>query len=114
MPIAQQDTFETDETKSTETKSIQRRAQRHRRNVWFGKSIRRHVASQGVIRKNAEMGGEQERRPENRRSNRKMVIEMARGRVLRRKNIPLRIRSAHAEAEVGPEPVLLEIEIVLD
>jgi len=43
-----------------------------------------------------------------------MVIQMARGGVLHRKKIPCRIYSSHAEARVGPEPVLLEIEIVLD
>jgi hypothetical protein len=43
-----------------------------------------------------------------------MVIQMARGGVLYRKKIPCRIYSSHAEARVGPEPILLEIEIVLD
>ncbi len=39
---------------------------------------------------------------------------MACGCVLSRKKISCRIRSSHAEGRVGPEPVLLEIEIVLD
>ena len=43
-----------------------------------------------------------------------MVIQMACGGVLHRKKIPCGVRSSHAEARVGPEPVLLEIEIVLD
>src|ERR1700745_3592768 len=72
------------------------------------------MASEGVIRKNTKMGGEQKRRPENRGPDRTMVIQVARGRVLHRKKIPCRICSSHADARVGPEPVLLEIEIVLD
>src|ERR1700751_4235473 len=43
-----------------------------------------------------------------------MIIQMARGGVLHRKKIPCRICPSHAEARVGPEPILLEIEIVLD
>ena len=60
------------------------------------------------------MRGEQKRRPENRWPNREMVIEMAGGRVLGGKNVPCRVRSAHTEGRIGPEPILLEIEIVLD
>ena len=43
-----------------------------------------------------------------------MVIEMAGGRVLLGENISVGIDSAHAEAGVGHEPVLLKVEIVLD
>jgi hypothetical protein len=43
-----------------------------------------------------------------------MVIEMAGGRVLVGENVSVGIDSAHAEAGVGHEPVLLKIEIVLD
>src|ERR1700722_17580740 len=43
-----------------------------------------------------------------------MIVYMACGRILRRKKISCRIRSSHAKSRVGPEPVLLEIEIVLD
>src|ERR1700720_2138467 len=43
-----------------------------------------------------------------------MIVYMAGSCVLLRKNIPCRIRSSHAEGWIGPEPVLPEIEIVLD
>lgn len=60
------------------------------------------------------MRSQQKRRPENGGSDREVVIQMARGGVLHRKKISCRICSSHAEARVGPEPILLEIEIVLD
>ena len=83
-----------------------------RRTVWQTRPG--DMASESVIGKNEEMGGQQKWRPENRGSNRKMVIHVARGRVLHRKKIPFLVRSSAAESRVGPEPVLLEIEIVLD
>ena len=72
------------------------------------------MTAESVIGKNEEMSGQQKWRPENRGSDRKMVVDVARRRVLHRKKIPSLVRSSAAEARVGPEPVLLEIEIVLD
>ena len=43
-----------------------------------------------------------------------MIVYMACGCVLFGEKIARRIRSAHAEGGIGPEPILLEIEIVLD
>src|ERR1700747_267925 len=43
-----------------------------------------------------------------------MIVYMACGCVLLGKNISRRIGSTHAEGGIGPEPVLLEIQIVLD
>src|ERR1700722_17980078 len=43
-----------------------------------------------------------------------MIVYMACGCVLRRKKISCCVRPSHAEGRVRPEPVLLEIEIVLN
>ena len=95
-------------------KTIERRAQRHGDDVRLGESVRRDVAAESVIGKNEEMSGEQKWRPQNRGADREMIVYMACGCVLLGKKIPCRIRSSHAEGGIGPEPVLLEIEIVLD
>src|ERR1700751_5984941 len=43
-----------------------------------------------------------------------MIVYMSCGRVLLGKEIPRCVRSSHAKSGIGPEPVLLEIEIMLD
>ena len=95
-------------------KTIERRAQRHGDNVRLGESVRRNMAAEGIIGKNEEMGGEQKRRPENRGADREMIVHVAGGRELLGEKIARRICSSHAKSRIGPEPVLLEIEIVLD
>src|ERR1700751_312104 len=43
-----------------------------------------------------------------------MIVYMACARVLLGKEIPRCVRSSRAKSGIGPEPVLLEIEIMLD
>src|ERR1700733_5711624 len=60
------------------------------------------------------MSHDQKRRPENRWANCEVIVEVPRRGVLIGKDVTTRIRSAHPKAVCCPEPILLEVKVVLD
>src|SRR5580704_5605638 len=60
------------------------------------------------------MRSDQKRWPEDGRSNREMIVEVTGRSVLPGVNIAIRVRPPHPEARICREPILLEVQVVLD
>ena len=95
-------------------KTVERRGQRHGDAVGRGKTVRGNCGAEGAREKNAGVGDEQKRSPENGGTDREVIFEVAGARAKFSDGLAVFVEAIFAEAGVGLLVVMSEIEIVLD
>ena len=95
-------------------KSVEGGGESHGDDVGRGKSVGGDVSAQVIAEQHADVGHEEEWKPEQRRADGPEIADVSRCSVLVRQNVAVSVETAHGEALVAVLPVLLKIEPVLD